>query len=137
MPSAAAITRSSGVVMKPRTSSAFAPTYTVVTVIEALSSLGYCRTFSVRTAWMPAMMMIRLTTIARTGRRKNRSVNRMSVVLGLGVQLRVGLDRIVPDDRRIVAQLEGARGDQPLAIAHAVEHCHLVAAGLPEPHELL
>src|SRR6188768_106239 len=97
----------------------------VVTLIDALSSFGYWRTFNVRTAWIPAMMMIRLTTIARTGRRRNRSVNRMSVVLRFGTQLRVGLDRVVDHDRRIVAQLEGASGDQLLAVAHAVEYRHV------------
>ena len=41
MPSALAITRSSGVVMKPRTRLAFAPTYTVVTRTIAMSLRGY------------------------------------------------------------------------------------------------
>ena len=74
MPSAAAMARSSGVVMKPRTRSALAPTYAVRTVTVALSSCGYCRTLSVRIAWKPAMRMTRLTTIARTGRRMKMSV---------------------------------------------------------------
>ena len=77
MPSAAAMARSRGVVMKPRTSSALAPTYTVVTVTEAFSLRGYWRTLSVRMAWKPAMMITRLTTIASTGRRMKMSVNFM------------------------------------------------------------
>src|SRR5258708_6954475 len=78
------------------------------------------------------MMMIRLTTIARTGRRMNRSVNRMSVVFRLRVQLRVGADGVVDHDRGVVAQLEGARGHQLLPILHAVEHGDEVAACLTE-----
>ena len=42
------MTRSSGVVMKPRTSSALAPTYTVATVTVALSLRGYWRILSER-----------------------------------------------------------------------------------------
>ena len=72
--SAAAMTRSSGVVMKPRTRFALAPTYTVVTVMVAFSLRGYWRTWSVRIACRPAMMMTRLTTAASTGRRMKRSV---------------------------------------------------------------
>src|SRR5256885_958447 len=75
MPSAEAITRSSGAVMKPRTRSALAPTYTVVTVMAAFSLRGYCRTLSERIACTPAITIKRLTTMARTGRRMNRSVN--------------------------------------------------------------
>src|SRR3954469_14664103 len=86
---------------------------------------------------MPAMMMIRLTTMARTGRRKNRSVKRISVVFRLGAQLGIGLDGIVDHDRRIVAQLECASGDQFLAVGHAIENCHVITTRLPEPHELL
>src|SRR5579883_468529 len=74
MPSAAAIVRSRGVVMNPRTRSALAPTYTVVTVTAALSLRGYWRTVRVLTACSPAMRITRLITIARTGRRINRSV---------------------------------------------------------------
>src|SRR5579863_8588293 len=77
MPSALAITRSSGVVMKPRTRSALAPTYTVVTWIIEMSLRGYCRTLSERTAWRPAIKMTRFTTIASTGRLINKSVNFM------------------------------------------------------------
>src|SRR6266545_1779361 len=75
MPSAAAITRSSGVVTKPRTSAAFAPTYVVVTVMAAFSLRGYWRTLIDRIAWRPAITITRFTTIASTGRRMKRSVN--------------------------------------------------------------
>src|SRR3954452_19752603 len=110
MPSAAAMARSSGVVMKPRTRLAFAPTYAVFTVTVALSSFGYWRTLSVRIACRPAMMMTRLTTIARTGLRTKMSVNftGTSMILGTGGELRVDLDVVVDDDPRAVAQLERA-----------------------------
>src|SRR2546428_673476 len=77
MPSALAITRSIGVVINPRTRSAFAPTYTVVTCTTAMSLRGYCRTLSERIACKPAIRITRLTTIARTGRLTNKSVNFM------------------------------------------------------------
>src|SRR5215469_5370154 len=81
----------------------------------ALSSFGYWRTFSVRIAWMPAMMMTRLTTIARTGRRTKMSVSFMaggaSVVLGVRREIGLGLlGRGVHHDGRPVVQLEGAGG---------------------------
>ncbi len=75
MPSALAITRSSGVVMNPRTRSALAPTYTVDTFTTAMSLRGYCRTLSARIDCSPARRMTRLTTTASTGRRTKRSVN--------------------------------------------------------------
>src|SRR6516225_7157077 len=77
MPSALAITRSSGVVMNPRTRSALAPTYTVETCTTAMSLRGYCRTLSERIDCRPAIRITRLTTIARTGRLMTGSLNRM------------------------------------------------------------
>src|SRR5271170_7730176 len=110
MPSAAAMARSSGVVMKPLTRSALAPTYTVFTVTDALSSLGYWRTLSVRIAWKPAMMITRLTTIASTGRRTKMSVSFIESPVGrLGFELGRRLYRVVHDDAGVVAQLECAR----------------------------
>src|SRR5258708_39520024 len=112
MPSAAAMARSSGVVMKPRTRSAFAPTYAVRTVTVALSSFGYCRTLRVRIAWSPAITMTRFTTRARTGLRTKMSVNFTgrdpSAVLRVRGELGAGLDRVVDGDRRPVAEREGA-----------------------------
>src|ERR1044071_3839988 len=107
MPAAAAIARSSGVVMKPRTRSALAPTYTVLTVTVALSSFGYWRTFRVRTACRPATMMRTLTTIASTGRRRKTSVSfTASAVFGVRRQLGFRLHAVVDDHRRVVPQLE-------------------------------
>ena len=68
MPSAPAMARSRGAVMKPRTRSAFAPTYAVVTMTLAMSLRGYWRTLSVRIDCNPAMRMTTFTTVARTGR---------------------------------------------------------------------
>src|SRR5579859_887415 len=91
MPSAAAMVRSRGVLTKPRTRSALAPTYTVVTVTEALSLRGYCRTVNVLTACRPAIRMTRLITMASTGRRMNRSVKDfMCVGPALDARLAVG-----------------------------------------------
>ena len=59
--------------------------YTVVTVTDAFSLCGYWRTLRVRIACRPATMMSRLMTMARTGRRMNRSVNFMGQLFpGLG-----------------------------------------------------
>src|SRR5574341_1246712 len=101
MPSALAMTRSSGVVMKPRTRSAFAPMYAVVTRTTAMSLLGNCRTLSDRIDWMPAMRMTRFTTTARTGRRTKRSVKDffISAVLGLRGRAVGRLDAVVDEDR--------------------------------------
>src|SRR5262249_30693582 len=137
MPSALAITRSSGVVMKPRTRSALAPMYAVDTVITAISLRGYWRTESDRIDWMPAIRMTRLTTIARTGRRM-----KMSVIFILGIR-RFGLggvrrrDVVVHLHRGTAAQLEHARRDDFLPRVHTREHRHLVAARIAQLHELL
>src|SRR5947207_15501983 len=116
MPSAAAIARSSGVVMKPRTRSALAPTYTVRTVTVALSSFGYWRTFRPRIACNPATMISTLTTIASTGRRRKMSVSFMASAVRRGRgQLWLRLDGVVHVDRRVVPQLERARAHHRLA----------------------
>src|SRR5215471_13514814 len=121
MPSAAAIARSSGVVMKPRTRSALAPTYTVRTVTVALSSFGYWRTFRLRIACRPATMISTLTTIASTGRSRKRSVIFMaSAVRRVRRHLGLRLHAVVDDDGRVVAQLERARADDLLAGADAL-----------------
>src|SRR4029077_4131954 len=112
MPSALAITRSSGVVIKPRTRSAFAPTYTVETRTTAMSLRGYCRTLSARIDCRPAMRITRLTTIARTGRLTNRSVKRIFLaVLRLRRRLVRRLNLVVDENGCAVAKLEHARGN--------------------------
>src|SRR5437870_451388 len=125
MPSALAMTRSSGVVMKPRTRSAFAPTYAVDTRTTAMSLRGYCRTLSARIDCRPAMRMTRLTTIARTGRFTNRSVSFILTVLWLGSALVGRLDFVVYENRRTVAKLEHTGADDLFASLKARENCDL------------
>src|SRR6185503_9739218 len=126
MPSALAITRSSGVVMKPRTRSAPAPTYAVVTVTTAMSLRGYCRTLRERIDWSPAIRITRLTTIARTGRRTNRSVNFISTVLRLGCWVVGWTDLVVHEHGGAVPKLEDAGGDHLLAGLEPGRDGHLV-----------
>src|SRR5262245_58069159 len=164
MPSALAITRSSGVVMKPRTRSAFAPTYTVETRTTAMSLRGYWRTLRERTAASPAMRITRLTTMERTGRLTKISVNFIidpppypsprrgrgsllsewrrafvsaSVVFRLGGRVVRRLDLVVDLHRGPVPELEGAGGHDLLAGLDAGEDSDLVAPRAPELHELL
>src|SRR3989442_14131722 len=111
MPSALAITRSSGVVMNPRTRSAFAPTYTVETRTIAISLRGYCRTLSERMDCRPAIRMTRLTTIARTGRLTKTSVMRILTVLRLRRRLIARLNFVIDDNGRAIPKLEHARTD--------------------------
>src|SRR5882724_12861229 len=142
MPSAEAMTRSSGVVTKPRTSSAAAPTYTVVMVITAFSLRGYWRTLSERIACTPAITIRRLTTRATTGRRMKRSVNFMrgpfpgSLVHRLRVDLRLRGHLVLHHHRRAVAQLEGAAAHDRLSRGQAVHHRHQVSAALTQADEL-
>src|SRR6185503_12538017 len=137
MPSALAITRSSGEVMKPRTRLAPAPMYAVVTRTTAESLRGYWRTLSERIDWSPAIRITRLTTIERTGRRTKRSVNFISAVLRLRRRAVARLHLVVDHDRGAVAELEHARGHDLLAGFHAGGDRHLVAAAIAELHELL
>src|SRR5262245_56298394 len=102
-----------------------------------MSLRGYWRTLRERIACSPAMRITRLTTTARTGRLMNRSVNRISVVLGLGRRVVAGLHVVGHLDGRSVAQLERAGAGDLLAFLHSGEHCDLVAAGTAELDELL
>src|SRR5438093_5320526 len=116
MPSAAAMTRSSGVVMNPRTRPALAPTYAVVTVMAAFSLRGYWRTLSDRAACRPAMTIRRLTTMARTGRLMKRSVNRIGLPIGrVRVGLHVGRHVVFNQQIHAVAQFERAARHHRLA----------------------
>src|SRR5947207_8137 len=143
MPSEPAMERSSGAVTKPRTRSAFAPTYAVVTTMFAMSLRGNWRTESERTACSPAMRITRLTTMARTGRRMKRSVNFMMVARCLLTVFRFRrrqvsrLHRVVDRHGCAGAQLEHARGHHFLARLDAGHHGDLVAARAAELHELL
>src|SRR6266550_2226014 len=142
MPSAAAMARSSGVVIKPRTSSASAPTYTVVTVIAAMSLRGYCRTLMVLIACKPAMRITKLTTRASTGRRIKRSVKDFMPLFPLRIYrrriyLRLGREIVVDRYRHAVAQFENAGTDDRLASFQSRRHRHKIAARLPDAHKLL
>src|SRR5882672_10156281 len=103
----------------------------------ALSRRGYCRTLSVRMACTPAMTMIRLTTMERTGRRTKMSVKRISAVLRVGGLRGRELDLVVHEDRRPVAQLEGAQHDDLLPGGHPFVDGDEVTAGDADAHELL
>src|ERR1035441_663349 len=139
MPSAAAMARSSGVVMNPRTRSALAPTYTVVTDTAALSLRGYCRTTRVRIAWTPAIRITRFTTRASTGRRMNRSVKDfMGAPGGLtvgraGRQVALRSQVVVLDHGHAIAELEDARTDNTLPGLEARLDAHKVAARAARP----
>src|SRR5512139_2511109 len=110
MPSALAMTRSSGVVMKPRTRPALAPTYAVLTWTTATSVRGYCLTDKARTACRPAIRITTLTTIASTGRRTKRSVSFTSPLLRARRRLVGGLHLVVHLHRRPAAELEHPGG---------------------------
>src|SRR5437762_6581645 len=137
MPSALAITRSSGVVMNPRTKSALAPTYTVETCTTAISLRGYCRTLSERIACKPAIRITKLTQIASTGRLMKRSVIFNLVILGLRSRIVAWLDFVIYCHSRTVAQLEDAGSNNLIASINAGDDANLVAACALDFHELL
>src|ERR1019366_6877971 len=143
MPSAAAMARSNGMVMNPRTRSALAPTYTVVTVTAALSLRGYCRTTRVRIAWTPAIRITRFTTRASTGRRMNKSVKDFmgategSTVGRAGRNVVLRRQVVVLDHGHPIAELEDARADNPIPGLEARFHTHVITARLTGPDELL
>src|SRR3982074_3849729 len=95
--------------------------------MAAFSLRGYWRTLSGRIACTPAITINKFTTIARTGRRMNRSVKFMAAPFGacppvgsLPVgwfrgQLRAGSQVGAHHHSRAVAQREGAAGDDGLA----------------------
>src|SRR5687767_5845214 len=107
-----------------------------------MSLRGYCRTLSERIDCSPAIRITRLTTIARTGRLTNRSVNftgdpLASVVFRLRRRVVAGLHGVVDPHGRAVAQLEGARAHDLVAGGHAGNDRDLVPARAAELHELL
>src|SRR5215472_615459 len=93
----------------------------VVTVTAAFSLLGYCRMVRERIAWRPAIRITRLTTMAMTGRRMNRSVNFIcspffgSLFGGFRRQLSRRREGVVDAHRHAIAQLEGAAAHHRLA----------------------
>src|SRR5690242_14099461 len=139
MPSALAITRSSGVVMKPRTRSAFAPMYVVVTLTTAISLRGYCRTLRERMDCRPAIRITRLTTIASTGLLTKISVNFIGLslaVLGFGSRTISRLNLVVDLNSGAVAEFEDA-GRHHLVAGLYSRNRHLVTARAFHLHKLL
>src|SRR6185312_10870970 len=153
MPCACAIACSSGWVMKPAMVCESAPKYTVCTTMVALSVFGYWRIGRDVTARKPSTRISRLTVAARTGRLMKRSVNFMGepaadslqgnyfqlvipAFLGMSRQksllhrMRIrterGLHLVVDVDRRVVAQLQLATGDDHVARLDAGQHGDLV-----------
>src|SRR5258708_4644678 len=119
---------------------------------EAFSLRGYWRTDNERHAWMPAMTITRLTTIARTGLRMNRSVkeevfmegraDESEAAAGSGVlrfRRDLGIERegVVDHDVRAGAQLEDAGGHDHIAGLQAVDDAHQVTPPSPPADELL
>src|SRR5689334_6628143 len=118
----------------------------------AFSLRGYCRTLRVRIACTPAMMMMRLTTIAITGRRMKRSVKLelgwtgdsalmarpgASAIDRRREDLRRRGERVVDHDGLVVPELERAVADHRLVALETVQHRDEVTAPLTEANELL
>src|SRR5512134_1319092 len=110
-------------------------------MIWAFSLRGYWRALIERIAWRPAITMTRLTTMAMTGRRMNRSVSFMefpcSVVARPRGELRLGRERVVHRDGRAVSQLEGAAAHDRLAGPEPLRDRDEIAAPLAGADELL
>src|SRR5262245_51241072 len=123
--------------MKPRTRSAFAPTYAVETRTTAMSLRGYCRTLRARIDCRPAMRITRLTTIARTGRLTNKSVNRILTILRFRSRLVLRLNLVVDNNGRAVAKFEDSGGDDFFSRFDSFNDGDLIAARGAELHELL
>src|SRR6266581_358458 len=114
----------------------------VVTVTTAFCVRGYCRTGRSPIERKPSTKIVRLTTVASTGRSMKMSVNFLicaprSLVLGLRRRLVRRLDRIVDDHGHPRAQLDLSGGDHRVAFLDAREDCDLVAARAADRNELL
>src|SRR6266478_4451152 len=111
----------------------------VVTVIAATSLRGYWRTLIVFIACKPAMRMIKLTTIARTGRRIKRSVNDFMSILRVHwswTHLRFGREIVVDRHQHSVAQLENASTNHHLIWFQTLDDRHEIAPGFAHPDNL-
>src|SRR5262249_25124044 len=123
--------------MKPRTRSAFAPTYVVDTRTIAMSLRGYCRTVSARMDCRPAIRITRLTTIARTGRLTNRSVNRILAVLRLRRLLVIRLNLVVDENGSAVAKFKDSGSHDLFTRLDTGKYRDLIAAGGSQLDKLL
>src|SRR6266704_3107629 len=118
-----------------------------------MSLRGYCRTFSPpspdrfgksmgRSAFVPAMRITKLTTIARTGRLMKRSVNDfMSIfqsrVNRSWIHLRLRREIVVDCHGHPVAQLENARAHDRFARLQPSRNRNEIAARFAHTHKLL
>src|SRR5437773_1157624 len=123
--------------MKPRTRSAFAPTYVVETRTIAISLRGYCRTVRARIDCSPAIRITRFTTIASTGRLTNKSVNRISTVLGLRSRFVGGLNLVIDENGGAVSKFKDSRGDDLFLRFDTRKNCDLIPARGPDLYKLL
>src|SRR3974390_515880 len=109
----------------------------------ALSVFGNSRTGSEIAARRPRTRIIKLTTVASTGRRMKRSVNPLiarppsSLLDGSRVRHGRRVARIVDRHRRPVAQLDLPGGHHGLALLESVFDRHLVAPRQPGLHQYL
>src|SRR4030095_26553 len=100
-----------------------------------MSLRGYCRTLSARIDCKPAIRITRLTTIERTGRLTKRSVNRMSIVLGLRRQLVGRLNLVVDENGGAIPQLEYAGSHDLLLRFYTGKNRDLISARRSELDE--
>src|SRR5258708_1692131 len=114
----------------------------VVTVTVAFSLCGYCRTVSERMAENPAIKITRLTTMARTGRRMNKSVKDFislpeikSTVRRIFRRLRH--DVVVNRHRRTVAEFEKPGAYDAITGFQSRQHAHRIAMRLSRADKLL
>src|SRR3954470_5285982 len=107
----------------------------VVMVIVVLVSSGYCRIGSLASDWSPMSRIIRLTTVARTGRLMKMSVKRMAGLFRRARHLRLGQGAVVDPDLGALLQLQLTDNDHALAGLHPLIDRHTVLARLARPHE--
>src|SRR5712691_10301234 len=114
----------------------------VVTVTTAFCVRGYCRTGRSPIERSPSTKIVRLTTVARTGRSMKISVNFLicaprSLVLGFGGRVVRRLDRVVDDYGHPCAQLDLSGADHGVPFLDAREDRDLVPARAARRDELL
>src|SRR2546422_8387329 len=114
----------------------------VVTVTTAFCVRGYCRTGSSPIERRPSTKIVRLTTVARTGRSMKISVNFLigvsrSLILGSWRRVVRRLDRVVDDHGHPRAQLDLPGSDHGVPFLDAREDRDLVTAPAARRDELL
>src|ERR1051325_3018932 len=106
--------------------------------MAALSLRGYCRTVSVRIAWIPAMRITRFTTSASTGRRMKMSVKDFTSTIGRSRRLgTLRRQLVVLDHGHAIAQFEDAGTDDALACLEARFDAQKITLHPPGADELL